>query len=42
MPTNTITLSQRYPQSERFLSLAKDHRPHYLVISNLNNTRYCG
>jgi len=42
MLTNTNVLSRRYPQLGAILSLAKQRGPHYLVISNLNNTRYCG
>jgi len=40
--TNTNTLSQSYPQIGAIMSLANQLRPHYLVISKLNNTRYCG
>jgi len=42
MVTNTMRLSNSYPQNGAILSLAKQRRPHYLVICNLNNTRYCG
>jgi len=42
MLTNTIRLSNSYPQNGAFLSLANDRRPHYLVICVLKNTRYCG